>query len=41
MNVIDGGESGFARAELATLREQFGHVAVILPAGRRSRRTTR
>lgn len=33
MNVIDGGESGFARAELATLAEQFDHVAAIVPAG--------
>jgi predicted membrane-bound spermidine synthase len=32
-NVIDGGESKFARAELATLREEFRHVAVIVPAG--------
>jgi spermidine synthase len=32
-NVIDGGASRFARAELATLREEFRHVAVILPAG--------
>jgi predicted O-methyltransferase YrrM len=32
-NVIDGGESKFARAELATLRQEFRHVAVIIPAG--------
>jgi MFS family permease len=31
MNVIDGNTSGFARAELATLAEQFAHVAAILP----------
>ena len=31
MNVIDGGESGYARAQLATLREHFDHVAVMLP----------
>jgi MFS family permease len=31
MNVIDGGHSRFARAELATLAGQFKHVAVILP----------
>lgn len=31
MNVIDGAPNGFARAELATLAEVFGHVAVILP----------
>lgn len=33
MNVIDGGRSGFARAELATLTARFEHVAAILPAG--------
>jgi MFS family permease len=33
MNVIDGGRSRFARAELATLLQRFGHVAVILPVG--------
>ena len=33
MNVIDGGESGFARAELATLGEQFDHLAAIVPQG--------
>lgn len=33
MNVIDGDQSRFARAELATLAAQFRHVAVILPAG--------
>ncbi|MCB0994952.1 MAG: fused MFS/spermidine synthase [Acidimicrobiales bacterium] len=32
MNVIDGGHSRFARAELATLAHEFNHVAVILPA---------
>jgi hypothetical protein len=31
MNVIDGGRSRFARAELATLAEQFRHVAVVIP----------
>ncbi len=33
MNVIDGGDSRFARAELATLGEVFEHLAVILPPG--------
>lgn len=33
MNVIDGGDSAFARAQLATLAERFAHLAVILPAG--------
>jgi len=32
VNVIDGGPSWFARAELATLRAVFDHVAVILPS---------
>lgn len=32
MNVLDGGDSAFARAELATLADRFAHVAVILPA---------
>jgi len=32
MNVIDGGDNGFARAQLATLRERFSHVAAIVPA---------
>jgi hypothetical protein len=32
MNVLDGGDSGFARAELATLADRFAHVAVIVPA---------
>lgn len=31
MNVIDGGDSGFARASLRTLQEHFDHVAVIVP----------
>ena len=31
MNVIDGGDSGYARAQLATLAEHFEYVAVILP----------
>lgn len=33
LNVIDGGDSDFARAELATLAEVFDHVQVILPDG--------
>ena len=33
LNVIDGGDSDFARAELATLSEVFDHVQVILPDG--------
>jgi hypothetical protein len=32
MNVLDGGDSRFAKAELATLADRFAHVAVILPA---------
>jgi spermidine synthase len=32
MNVLDGGDSGFARAEMATLADRFAHVAVIVPA---------
>ncbi len=31
MNVIDGGDSGFARASLRTLQEHFDHVGVIIP----------
>jgi spermidine synthase len=31
VNVIDGGPRRFLRAEVATLREVFGHVAVIVP----------
>ena len=31
MNVIDGGDNRFARAELATLAEHFTHVAAIRP----------
>lgn len=31
MNVIDGGSNRFARAEAATLRDVFAHVALILP----------
>ena len=31
MNVIDGGENRFARAELATLARYFDHVAFIVP----------
>ena len=33
LNVIDGGDSAFARAELATLAAVFDHVEVILPDG--------
>ncbi len=33
MNVIDGGDYKFARAELATLQQVFNHVAVIQPTG--------
>jgi MFS family permease len=33
MNVIDGGPNRYARAQLATLAEQFEHVAVIVPDG--------
>ena len=32
MNVIDGADSRYARAQLATLAETFDHVGVILPA---------
>ena len=32
MNVIDGGDSRWARAQVATLQEVFEHVAVVLPA---------
>lgn len=32
LNVIDGGNSDFARAELATLSRVFDHVQVILPS---------
>lgn len=39
MNVIDGGASGFARAELATLGEAFEHRALILPDPEPPRRT--
>jgi len=31
MNVIDGGESRYARAQLATLAEEFDHVEAIVP----------
>lgn len=31
LNLIDGGDSDFARAQLATLAERFEHVAVIVP----------
>lgn len=31
MNVIDGDESRFARAQLATIRQHFGELAVIAP----------
>lgn len=33
MNLIDGGDSEFARAEMATLAEHFDHVAVMIPPG--------
>jgi len=33
VNVIDGGGSDFARAELATLRAVFAHVEVVMPPG--------
>jgi len=33
MNVIDGGENRFAEWQLATLRDQFDHLAVIVPPG--------
>jgi hypothetical protein len=32
MNLIDGDESRFARAQMTTLAEHFDHVAVLLPA---------
>jgi hypothetical protein len=31
MDLTDGGSNGFARAEAATLRDVFDHVALILP----------
>ncbi len=33
MNVIDGGRNRYARAQLATLAEQFTYVTAILPVG--------
>jgi MFS family permease len=33
MNVIDGGDSNYARAQLATLTEHFTNVQVIIPPG--------
>ncbi len=33
MNVIDGGDSGYARAQLATLQEHFTNVVAIIPEG--------
>jgi len=33
MNVIDSGDSRFARAQLATLREEFDQVAMVEPQG--------
>lgn len=33
MNVVDGGDSGYARAQLATLADRFEHVVAILPVG--------
>ncbi len=38
VNVIDHGDLGFARAEVATLRSVFDHVAVIAPPARLARR---
>ena len=32
MNVIDGGDNGYARAQAATLAQQFEHLQVIVPA---------
>jgi spermidine synthase len=32
MNVVDGGDSGYARAQLATLRDRFRDVVAILPS---------
>ncbi len=34
LNLIDGGPLGFVRAEVATLRDVFAHVAVVAPAAR-------
>lgn len=31
MNVLDGGDSEFARAQIATLQDRFDHVVAILP----------
>jgi spermidine synthase len=33
MNLIDGGSMAFARAEMATLRQVFDHVAAVAPVG--------
>lgn len=33
MNVIDGGDSGYSRAQLATLQAHFANVQVIIPEG--------
>ena len=33
MNLIDGGESRFARAQLATLEEHFDYLSVVIPIG--------
>lgn len=33
MNVIDGGDSRYARAQLATLQEHFTYVVVLIPEG--------
>lgn len=33
MNVIDGGASRYARAQIATLQDTFDHVVAILPSG--------
>lgn len=32
MNVLDGADSEFSRAQIATLRDRFAHVVAILPA---------
>ena len=33
LNLLDSGPLAFARAEVATVREQFGHVAVAAESG--------
>jgi SAM-dependent methyltransferase len=39
LNLIDGGDSRFARAQMRTLSEQFDHVGVFLPIGGAAGRT--